>query len=152
MHASPADDAAKLPNHLSPNAIVLDFARPFHERLRTLVDLGPSEPGRTVDGAAFFLLFCWHVKHEDPDRFERSRRPGEARAPLADAPEIRGLVDESFDAIGGPAGWNRMLRLRDYCECGQSSRLENLAVCVDCGRYWCWECDRSRCGGHEIVG
>jgi len=134
------------------NAIVLDFALPFPERLQLLVDRRRSEPGQIVDGYAFFLLYCWHGKHGDPETFERWRDSGQERSPFADAPEIRDLLAASLAAIGGHPGWNRMLGQRDYCECGQTSKLENLVVCVDCGRYWCWECSRTRCRAHEVVG
>jgi hypothetical protein len=146
------EDAANEPRHETPNAIVLDFALPFPERLRLLVDRWRSKPGQVVDGDAFFLLYCWHGKHGSPDTYERWRDPGQERSPFADAPEIRELITASLAAIGGYPGWNRMLGQRDYCECGQTSKLENLVVCVDCGRYWCWECSRTRCRAHEVVG
>ncbi|GAA2136253.1 hypothetical protein [Glycomyces algeriensis] len=153
MHARNSfEDAANEPQHEHPNTIVLDFAKRFPDRLQLLVDHWRDAPGQVVDGYAFFLLYCWHGKHRDPATFERWKQPGQERSPFADAPEIRDLVAASLAAIGGQAGWVRMLGRRDYCECGQTSKLENLSVCVDCGRHWCWECSGTRCRGHEVVG
>jgi hypothetical protein len=140
----------------SVNAIIFDLSIPFEQRLERVIEQRRSSKD-LVTGPAFDLLYCWFMKHRDPERFGPYEDRGERRSPLADAPEIHELVEASLAAIGGREGWDARLRLRVACRCGMTNRLENTSICVECTRYECWTCagepdSHSRTSGHEIVG
>ncbi|GLZ81749.1 hypothetical protein Afil01_65560 [Actinorhabdospora filicis] len=123
---------------LTGNGIVLDRTVPFERRIARLIEHCGSAADEPVlvDGVAFFLLYCWFQRH------------------TTDAAALRGLIDASLAGIGGELGWIGMLHQRGYCACGQTNRLENMTICVECASYECWECygcHRARTG-HEVVG
>jgi len=135
-------------NALTENGIILDRTIPFDQRVSRVIDGRDSaERHGLVDGVAFFLLYCWFLDHG-------SQRHEARRSPLAGSPVVRDLVAASLAAMGGESGWNRMLRQRETCTCGETNRLENMSICVECVMYECWECsgDHRRTTGHEVVG
>ncbi|WP_412543278.1 hypothetical protein R8Z50_12635 [Longispora sp. K20-0274] len=124
------------------NGTILDPAVPFDRRLPLVVDRWRATGGHLVTGKAFFLVYCWFLKH------------GHAgRSALAGSPDVREFVAAALAAVGGGAGWDATLRERAYCGCGSTNRLENMSICVDCASYQCWECAPGHAGpGHEVVG
>jgi len=137
------------------NSVILDRSLPFEDRARRVLDhwAGGSERW-LVDDLAFFLLYCWFLKHENALRFEPYQRRGEQRSGLADTPLVRDYVAASLAAVGGETGWNAILRQRGLCSCGQTNRLENMGICVECATFECWECqeDHRAASGHDVVG
>ncbi len=59
--------------------------------------------------------------------------------------EIAEFASANMKAIGD-RNYDRMLRDRDYCSsCGETYRLENLSICIDCRNVYCYRC-RGRYG------
>lgn len=54
----------------------------------------------------------------------------------------------------GDAQYNKMLRIREHCcGCGETYRLENLSICIECFNGYCYRCFRGRCScSGELVG
>ena len=63
----------------------------------------------------------------------------------------------------GNENYDRMLRKREYCSlCGETYKLENLSICVNCDNLFCYRCTgqygtasngNRRCScGEELVG
>ncbi|MGW6914887.1 hypothetical protein ACWGB8_13910 [Kitasatospora sp. NPDC054939] len=126
------------------NAVLLATGRPFAQRVAAAARAW-EEAGRGADplphGPAFFALYCWHQ--------EQQRHAGPAAGAPAD------YLHAAYRGIGGAAGWDTLLAERAYCDChGVRWRLENLAVCVGCLRYRCYEAEgRCAAGPHcETVG
>jgi hypothetical protein len=67
--------------------------------------------------------------------------------------EIVGLGKANLQALG-KANYDNMLMMRDCCSgCGETYRLENLSICVDCDCTFCYRCTGKHCGcGGELVG
>ncbi|NJM21502.1 MAG: hypothetical protein HC836_43845 [Richelia sp. RM2_1_2] len=76
-----------------------------------------------------------------------------ARAPAEITPEVKEFGDANFKSLGD-ANYNTMLGTRESCcFCGETYKLENLSICVDCVNLYCYRCSRSACGcGGELVG
>ncbi|MFE5857054.1 hypothetical protein ACFQ61_28045 [Streptomyces sp. NPDC056500] len=116
---------------MKSNHMALDWALPFEERIRNLVEAWISDGRdghRLVTGKAFFAVYSWHLMHWTDHDITWAEYAAAA-----------------FHNIGGTDGWNAMLRERANCQrCGDTYRLENIGLCTGCMRYTCYAC-----GGHE---
>ncbi|MEO1433641.1 MAG: hypothetical protein AAFV71_32195 [Cyanobacteria bacterium J06633_8] len=65
--------------------------------------------------------------------------------------EIKEFGSANHKAIDN---YSKLLCTRDYCCCcGETFRLENLSICVDCNNKFCYRCNENICRCHgEIVG
>lgn len=77
----------------------------------------------------------------------------EARKSEENIPETKEFGSANRTAIGD-LNYSQLLRTRDYCcGCGETYRLENLSICVECDNLFCYRCNRRRCGcSGEVVG
>lgn len=59
----------------------------------------------------------------------------------------------NFRALGSD-NYYKMLRTRERCTgCGETYKLENLSICLECDRVYCYRCTDSSCYcGGEVVG
>ncbi|MEG3925632.1 MULTISPECIES: hypothetical protein [unclassified Microcoleus] len=59
----------------------------------------------------------------------------------------------NYRALGSD-NYNNMLRKRECCTgCVETYKLENLSMCVECDRVYCYRCADSSCYcGGELVG
>lgn len=134
------------PASRSGNGIILNRSIPFDRRIDAVLELWQSEDRRDdvlVNDMAFFVLYCW---------FGTAKQRG--WPPIVESPQLRAYIDASLHAIGGQDGWNSMLFQREYCYCGQTNKLHNIGICVDCLLYECWECsgEHAKQTGHDVVG
>ncbi|GAA4877779.1 hypothetical protein [Kitasatospora terrestris] len=108
---------------------------PFEERVdRAVTAWTGSGRGqdRLASGAAFFALHLWWLDARHHDR--------------ADDDLTRAYVDACYAAIGGPRGWDALLRTRVRCRChGVTWRTENITICLGCLRYQCPDTDGRTC-------
>ena len=67
--------------------------------------------------------------------------------------EIISFGKANIQALGN-AQYDKMLRTREYCSgCGETYKLENLSICIECRNGYCYRCIRGRCFcGGELVG
>ncbi|SEE28276.1 Uncharacterized protein, contains caspase domain [Streptomyces misionensis] len=128
---------------ISGNAVVLQEGRPFEDRVADVVAAWASRgqgPDWLVSGTAFLVLYLWWLD---------GRRRDEA------APLTRAYVEASYESIGGRDAWMEMQHRRVRCAChGESWRVENINMCLDCLRYQCIDIvgrECAACGG-RIVG
>ncbi|NJM21807.1 MAG: hypothetical protein HC836_39840 [Richelia sp. RM2_1_2] len=77
----------------------------------------------------------------------------EARKSEENISEIKEFGSANRKAIGD-SNYDNLLRTRDYCcRCGETYRLENLSICVECDNLFCYRCNRRICGcSGEVVG
>lgn len=60
--------------------------------------------------------------------------------------DLADFVNASFQALGDDQ-YSKFLAQREYClGCGQSYRIENLCICTNCYRLYCYGCVGSRPG------
>jgi len=59
----------------------------------------------------------------------------------------------NYQALGN-AQYDKMLRTRECCsDCGETYKLENLSICIECGSVSCYRCVSNPCScGGELVG
>ncbi len=91
-----------------------------------------------MSGTAFLVLYLWWLD---------GRRRDEA------APLTRAYVEASYESIGGRDAWMEMQHRRVRCAChGESWRVENINMCLDCLRYQCIDIvgrECAACGGES---
>nr|WP_257585974.1 caspase family protein [Streptomyces sp. NEAU-sy36] len=128
---------------ISGNAVILQGGRPFEDRVDDVVAAWAGRgqgPDWLVSGTAFLVLYLWWLD---------GRRRDEA-APLA-----RAYVEASYESMGGRDTWTEMQHRRVRCAChGESWRVENINICLDCLRYQCIDIGGRECAacGGRIVG
>jgi hypothetical protein len=137
----------------SGNLIILDRGSRAEHRLARVIDLWVSAGKREnwlISGKAFFLVYCWWLE------FYHSNKNGNVSQYASffqSLPDASDYIDASLSFIGDDAGWNELLEHRMPCHlCKQISRLENTAICIDCIRYYCWECSGDSKENHRLVG
>lgn len=71
---------------------------------------------------------------------------------------LQGYIHASRDALGQAAIDGYFSQRVHCCSCGQRWRVENVGICVLCGRYWCCECLPAPvaqrfcgCGGEVVI-
>jgi hypothetical protein len=73
--------------------------------------------------------------------------------PLQDLDDLRRLIKDYWDSLGGEEAYEELLRHRHKCvRCGEINRFENLSICPNCFKLYC--CRHSyRCAcGFDPVG
>lgn len=54
--------------------------------------------------------------------------------------DLYDFVNASFQVLGDDR-YSKFLAQRDYClGCGESYRIENLCICTNCSRLYCYRC------------
>lgn len=130
----------------SGNAVVADRARPIEDRMKQLAEAW-IENGRGADwlisGKAFFLAYCWSMKHEIASLASDDHNV-----------DLAAFMDASLSFIGGPDGWSTMLRDKAVClVCNDHFRLENITICTGCMNYFCGrQNEHCVCNCGEMVG
>lgn len=100
----------------------------LQQALRRWIELGRGEPG-LLEGWEYLRVYCWLATH--------------AGKPYKADPDIAAYLKASH-AHFGRTGYDALLQQSSRCaRCGTPYRVENLQVCTECDREYCYRCSQT---------